>query len=102
LDIFWCELTNPWDLDIRRQPIALRQLAIEEIDRVVAKYQQQPQLSTDVLQRYRATLTDNSYLENKTFVPNVLQWHTDIESTLKKSNRFTDLWPVIAKELQHE
>jgi organic radical activating enzyme len=98
LDIFWCELTNPWDLDIRRQSTALRQLAIEEIDRVVAKYQQQPQLSTDVLQRYRATLTDNSYLQNQDFVPDILTWHKNMETTLKKSTTFVDLWPSIAKE----
>jgi organic radical activating enzyme len=99
LDIFWCELTNPWDLDIRRQSSALRQLAVEEIDRVVAKYQDQTQLSTDVLLRYRATLIDNSYLGNQDFVPNLLLWHKDIETTLKKTTQFVDLWPNIAKEL---
>jgi organic radical activating enzyme len=99
LDIFWCELTNPWDLDIRRQSSALRQLAVEEIDRVVAKYQDQTQLSTDVLLRYRATLIDNSYLGNQDFVPDLLLWHKDIETMLKKTTQFVDLWPNIAKEL---
>ena len=99
LDIFWCELTNPWDLDIRRQSISLRQLAIAEIDRVVAKYQDQKQLSTDALERYRATLIDNSDLINQDFVPDVLTWHKNIETTLKKTTRFVDLWPDLVKEL---
>ena len=98
LDIFWCELTNPWDLDIRRQSRNLQQLAIEEIDRVVAKYQEQKHLSTDVLERYRATLLDNSYLTNQDFVPNMHTWHTNIETTLKKITRFVDLWPALAKD----
>lgn len=99
LHIFWCELTNPWDLDIRRQSVSLRQLAIAEIDRVVAKYQDQKQLSTDVLERYRATLVDNSYLNMQDFVPDILTWHQDMETTLKKTTRFVDLWPNIEKGL---
>lgn len=99
LDIFWCELTNPWDLDIRRQSTALRQLAIAEIDSVVAKYQNQKNLSTDALERYRATLVDNSYLDNTKFRPQVLQWHKDTEATLNKTTKFVDLWPRLAEEL---
>ena len=104
LGIFWCELTNPWVLDIRRQPEKLRQLAVDEIDRVVEKYQKQNQinLNVEVLNRYRATLTDNSYLINQDFVPDVLAWHTDMETTLKKTTKFADLWPSITKELAHE
>ena len=102
IGVFWCELTNPWVLDIRRQPEKLRQLAVREIDRVVEKYQNQIKLNVEVLNRYRATLIDNSYLTNTDFVPDILTWHTDMESTLKKTTRFADLWPNIAKELEHE
>ena len=98
LNIFWCELNYPIDLDIRRQSAKLRQLAIAEIDRVVHKYQDQIGLSTDALERYRETLMDNSYLTNQDFVPDVLTWHQDIETTLKKTTRFVDLWPNLAKE----
>jgi MoaA/NifB/PqqE/SkfB family radical SAM enzyme len=98
LDIFWCELNHPTALDIRRQSTSLRQLAIAEIDRVVAKYTDQKNLSTDVLERYRATLVDNSYLGNQDFVPDVLAWHNDTETTLKKTTRFVDLWPNLVKE----
>ena len=99
LDIFWCEVNHPIDLDIRRQPVGLRQLAIDEIDRVVTKYQGQLHLSTDALERYRATLMDNSYLTNQEFVPDILTWHQDMETTLKKTTRFVDLWPNIEKGL---
>jgi uncharacterized Fe-S cluster-containing radical SAM superfamily protein len=99
LDIFWCELTDPWDLDIRRQSSRLRQLAIVEIDCVVAKYQNQKQLSTDALERYRATLVDNSYLNNQDFVPDILTWHQDMETTLKKTTKFVDLWQKLIKEV---
>ena len=102
LDIFWCEVNHPMDLDIRRQSIALRQLAIDEIDRVVIKYHDQPNLSTDALERYRATLIDNSYLINQEFVPNIVNWHRDIETTLKKNTRFVDLWSNIEKGLLYE
>jgi molybdenum cofactor biosynthesis enzyme MoaA len=98
LDIFWCELTHPLELDIRRQSTSLRQLAIAEIDRVVAKYKDQKHLSTDALERYRATLMDNSYLTNQDFVPDILTWHQGIETTLKKTTRFADLWPNLTKD----
>ena len=102
LDIFWCELTNPWELDIRRQPTRLRQLAIEEIDCVVTKYKNQKSLATDVLERYRMTLNDNSYLNNKDFVPDVLAWHENIETTLKKTKRFVDLWSALTREISND
>lgn len=98
LDIFWCELNHPMELDIRRQSLDLRQFAIDEIDRVVAKYQHCPQLSTDVLQRYRATLVDNSYLNNLQYMPDIIKWHHDMETTLNKTVKFVDLWPNLTKK----
>jgi len=102
LDIFWCELNHPQELDARRQSVRVRQLAIQEIDRVVTKYQDQKHLSTDVLERYRATLIDNSYLTNPDFVPDILTWHANMEVTLKKTTQFVELWPHLATELKHE
>jgi len=99
LDIFWCELNHPMELDMRRQSNRLRQLAVEEIDRVVTKYKDCQQLATDVLQRYRMTLIDNSYLNNKNFIPNILKWHKTTEATLNKSTKFVDLWPLLAQQL---
>jgi radical SAM protein with 4Fe4S-binding SPASM domain len=97
LDIFWCELNHPWELDIRRQPARVRLEAVEEIDRCVAKYSQRPELSTDALLRYRRTLLDTSYLENVKYRADTLQWHTDIEQELGLPKRFVDLWPKLAE-----
>ena len=98
LDIFWCELNHPEELDMRRQSINLRQLAVEEIDRVVAKYQHQLRLNTNVLESYKMTLIDNSYLKNNQKVPNILRWHSNTETILNKNTRFVDLWPNLVKD----
>jgi hypothetical protein len=99
LSIFWCELNHPEDLDMRRQPMALRQLAIDEIDRVVAKYKHCQHLAVDALERYRLTLQDNSYLLNIHHTTNVQVFHQNIEAQLKKSVSFADLWPTIVNTL---
>jgi len=98
LDIFWCELNHPEELDMRRQSINLRQLAVEEIDRVVAKYQHQLRLNTNVLESYKMTLINNSYLKNNQKVPNILRWHSNTETILNKNTRFVDLWPNLVKD----
>jgi radical SAM protein with 4Fe4S-binding SPASM domain len=98
LDIFWCELNHPEELDIRRHSVEIRQRAIEEIDRVVAKYRDQPGLSTDALERYKLTLEDPSYIDNTFFKPNnTLYWINRIEHKLKKTQKFQDLWPELAR-----
>ena len=102
LDLFWCELTNPWDLDTRRLPIALRQKAVDEIDRVVARWSSKQNLATHTLENYRKQLLDNSYVFNiSEYVPDVLGWHIQIEQELRKTTRFVDLWPTLAKEIAH-
>lgn len=93
LDIFWCELTHPWDLDIRRYSIELRQQAIAEIDRVVAKYSDQRNLATDTLQRYRMTLLDNSYLVTPDYQLTTQEFHHRTETELNKTVTFSQLWP---------
>lgn len=93
LDIFWCELNHPWDLDIRRHPEPVRQQAIEEIDRVMAKYGSHRCLATDTLQRYRMTLLDNSYLVTPEYQPAVQEFHHRVEKELDKTITFKQLWP---------
>ena len=92
-------MNNPIELDIRRQSNALRTLALNEINQVLTKYQGRIDLNVDVLERYRATLVDNSYLNNQDFVPDILTWHQDMETTLKKTTKFVDLWSKLVKEL---
>lgn len=100
LNIFWCELTHPWELDVRRYPLAVRQRAMEEIDQTVAKYGENSNLGTDTLKRYRLTLDDPSYIANNNFDPVLtVKWMTDIENKLKKTQKFHDLWPEIARTI---
>jgi MoaA/NifB/PqqE/SkfB family radical SAM enzyme len=96
LDIFWCELTHPWDLDIRRYPQAVRQQAAAEIDRVLELYGNTYNLAVNTLRGYRCTLLDNSYLINPEFTPNAVEWHQQQERELNKNVRFTDIWPEYA------
>jgi len=102
LGIYWCELNHPVELDIRRHSQTLRDLAVGEINRVIDKYGDRKDLAIDVLKTYRNTLQDNSYLKyQENFKSsNTLAWHVDIENTLKKPNKFVDLWPTLAKEIQ--
>lgn len=101
LDIFWCELNHPEELDIRRHSAAIRQRAIEEINRVVAKYQNRQNLGVDVLERYRLTLENPSYISNSSLTPlKILFWISKIESKLNKKLKFQDLWPDMARMIE--
>jgi len=102
LGIYWCELNHPMELDIRRHSHSLRHKATQAIDQVLDKYGDRRSLAIDVLKTYRNTLQDNSYLQNQeNFKPSkTLEWHLEIENTLKKTNKFVDLWPILAKEIQ--
>jgi len=110
LDIFWCELTHPKELDIRQYSQAVKQRAVDEIDQVVEKYKNKSGLDLDTLKRYKLTLLDPSYtdkgpvfrLDNTfgTFDPSeTIAWHQQMEKTLKKSQTFEQLWPELAKQL---
>jgi hypothetical protein len=100
LDIFWCELNHPQELDIRRMPWPVRERAIQEIDRIVEKYQGKPNISLEILERYKLTLQDNSYLHHLDRTLFVTEWHRDIEKKLNKVIRFEDLWPELSVLLQ--
>jgi organic radical activating enzyme len=106
LDLFWCELNNPWELDARRLPLELRQLAVSEIDRVVDQFGSREGMALDTLQGYQQTLIDTSALfkiDHENYQFDVLAWHRDIESVLNKQHTFEKLWPELAakiKELQ--
>lgn len=101
LDIFWCELTHPWDLDARRLSMSLRQKAVAEIDQIIARWGKNQNLATSTLENYRKQLLDNTYIFNiKEYNPDVLTWHQQIETKLRKTKTFVDLWPVLSKEIK--
>lgn len=95
LHLYWCELNNPEELDIRRASMTIRQQAIDAIDRVLLKYQGQYNISLEVLEKYKNTLKDNSYLQPVNRDLDIVKWHQDIENKLKKQIKFEDLWPEI-------
>lgn len=98
LEIFWCELNHPEELDIRRHSLPVRQRAMEVIDQVVAKYKDNHKLSTDALERYRLTLENPNYIDNKYFKPqHTFTWTLEIENKLNKTQKFQDLWPELAR-----
>jgi len=98
LDLFWCELIHPQELDVRRCSESIRQQAIAEIDRVVEKYGDRNNLAIDTLKRYRMTLVDNSYLyEFPGFNPP--RFHEKKEQELKTVHTFAQLWPELADQV---
>lgn len=109
LDIFWCELNHPRPLDARRLSTELRQQAIEEIKQIVKKYHDKENLSTNTLNGYINSLTDNSGLlrsDSRLLKlesdPTTLEWHLSIEKKLKHTNTFEQLWPWLASKLKEE
>jgi hypothetical protein len=78
----------------------VRQHAIDEIDSVLTKYQGQQNISLDILERYKLTLNDNSYLSQMDRDLYVTDWHREIEKKLNKTTRFEDLWPDMAVAVQ--
>ena len=97
LGIYWCELNNPIELDIRRHSLKLRQLAIQEIDRIALKYSDRTNLSIIALTSYKHTLDNPNYIKHQDGIAkSTLAWHTRTEALLKKSIRFADLWPAMA------
>lgn len=101
LEIFWCELNHPEELDVRRHSLPVRQRAIDAVDQVVAKYKNNHKLSTDALERYRLTLENPNYIDNKYFKPqNIFTWTLEIENKLNKTQKFQDLWPELARMIK--
>jgi organic radical activating enzyme len=108
LDIFWCELDHPWDLDVKRLAEPIRQRAIAEIDQVTARWGTSDmwvfRLAIDTLQRYRTNLINPSYLTNfATYRADPVRYSRQIEQELGKNITFEQLWPELVSliELHH-
>ena len=113
LNIFWCDVFNPMELDIRYAPKILRDLAIQNIDAVLEKYDDKNlaiKLSLQTLYKYREMAKTGSYFfepatfpnkhnsqidQNKQRAINILEFNKKIENQLPKKKSFADLWPNI-------
>jgi radical SAM protein with 4Fe4S-binding SPASM domain len=91
LDIFWCELTHPHDLDVKRLAPHLRKLAQQEIDAVIDKWGSYHNLSIDTLKQYRQRL---DYTESTSTI-NPAEFHRKQEIILKQKHTFAELWPSL-------
>jgi molybdenum cofactor biosynthesis enzyme MoaA len=96
LDIFWCDLSHPWDLDARRYSSRIRDQARAVIDRIQVAYGHTTNMAVSTLQQYRAMLLDNTYLISPEFRPSPVTWHHEREAELNKTTRFSELWPEYA------
>jgi radical SAM protein with 4Fe4S-binding SPASM domain len=103
LDMYWCDLTHPWDLDIRRLNKHIRELAVVEINTILDKYQTSTHLAIDTLKGYRANLLDNSYIFNidgpDKYKADPIGYSRRVEQELKTTNTFEQLWPELTKLL---
>jgi hypothetical protein len=102
LDLYWCELVHPWDLDIRRYSEVTRQQAVAEIDRVIERFGHKFNLAIDTLKGYQKTLKNNSYLTNQNYRPNPSRFHQQIEATLNKKIKFEQLWSTLIQQDNNE
>jgi organic radical activating enzyme len=100
LSIFWCYLEYPWDLDVRRLARPLRQLAIDEIQKVVDTYSGQGDLAIDTLQQYQKKLVNNGDLiKIRTYRSDPFKYSLEIERELEKTLTFRQLWPNLSRNL---
>lgn len=100
IDLFWCELNFPWDLDVRRLSSRLRTLAVEEIDAVVTQYSHCRGLATDTLLQYRATLIDPSYLISPDYHCDPLAFHEKLCQHIPYHHSFDQIWPELTQALR--
>jgi hypothetical protein len=91
LDIFWCELTHPCELDVKRLPPHLRKLAQQEIDTVIDKWSGYHNLSIDTLKQYQQRL---DYTQSPSTVTPA-EFHRNQEVILKQKHTFAQLWPSL-------
>jgi len=98
LDIFWCDLSHPHALDIRRADPEQRLQAQQEIDRVLELYSNRSgNLALATLENYRLQLATGTA---DTAAPDPVAWHQQQETVLQQRHRFEDLWPQFLKHRQ--
>ena len=101
LNIFWCYLDHPWDLDVRRLSLPMRAMAQEQIQLVVDQYSGQGDFALNTLKQYQQKLSDNSQLVSiNTHPADPFKYSQQIEAELGKVSTFVELWPELAENLK--
>lgn len=101
LKVFWCELSNPWPLDVRRLSLSLRMRAYAEIQAVTDRYQGQLDDQPSILLGYGQSLLDPQHLVRPDYDIDTVTWHRDTEKLLVGDTTFEQLWPDLATEILH-
>lgn len=91
LDIFWCELSHPYELDAKCLPQHLRKLAQQEIDQVLQRWGHCENFSLETLKQYRSRLD----FEHPTAKITPAEFHLNQEKILKQKHNFSQLWPML-------
>ena len=96
LNLFWCMLSHPVELDVVHLSKPMRAAAAEEIDKVLAAYSGHRNLALDTLHRYKLML-----LEPREFFHQVdpVQYHRTIETEFGKESKFEILWSPLVNML---
>lgn len=102
LPIFFCDLFEPKELDVRYAPSSLRQLAIDSIDSVINH--SNIINAHDLLEYKKMAVTGDHFTSGRddsdsTRAASILQFNNKIENTLPKQKKFSELWPEIHNEL---
>jgi MoaA/NifB/PqqE/SkfB family radical SAM enzyme len=104
LNIFWCDVYKPKELDIRYAPTALRKLAVQNIDAVLEKYENKNlvmDLSLQTLHKYREMAVTGIHFDlygnhsDTIKAINILEFNKKIEQQLPKEKLYAELWPEI-------
>lgn len=104
IGIFWCDIFSPSELDIRYLPKQLRDLAVQNIDEVLAKYENKTSLNLNLntLKKYREMAVTGTHFvpqrndeSEKLKARRILDFNTKIETQLPKDKTFAELWPNI-------
>ena len=111
LSIYWCDIFEPHQLDIRYSPKSLRDIAIQNIDAVFKKYENRStlNLNLDLLKKYREMAIKGFHfnpafnlLSDKQKAQNMLDFNKKIETQLPKAKLFAEVWPKVHSTLISE
>jgi len=109
LELFWCDLFSPHELDIRFAPSSIRSKAIEEINQVLDKYNGNQNLAIETLYKYRemcyngvpiSKWVNHMEFSNQQRAKDILSFIKSKEQELDKRTKFKELWPNIFNELK--
>jgi MoaA/NifB/PqqE/SkfB family radical SAM enzyme len=110
INIWWCEIFEPHELDTRLLPESLSRVAIQNIDNALEKYKNisDLDLSLGTLVRYKEMIKKSMHMQDlgdltdSEKAKKILAFNEKIEKQLPKKKSFAELWPNINNSLIEE